>query len=72
MYQHRIPIKNTYSPADIPFGRAIVYARALLRNQHSELGNMMKLFTRYMLVIAMVGAMLSSIVGAAGAAETDG
>jgi beta-lactam-binding protein with PASTA domain len=33
---------------------------------------MMKLFTRYMLVIAMVGAMLSSIAGAAGAAETDG
>lgn len=32
----------------------------------------MKLFTRYMLVIAMVGAMLSSIAGAAGAAETDG
>jgi hypothetical protein len=29
----------------------------------------MKSFTRYMLVIAMVGAMLSSIVGAAGAAE---
>jgi beta-lactam-binding protein with PASTA domain len=32
----------------------------------------MKSFTRYMLVIARVGAMLSSIVGAAGAAETDG
>jgi beta-lactam-binding protein with PASTA domain len=32
----------------------------------------MKSLTRYMLVIAMVGAMLSSIVGAAGAAETDG
>jgi len=32
----------------------------------------MKSFTRYMLVIALVGAMLSSIVGAAGAAETDG
>ena len=32
----------------------------------------MKSFTRYMLVIAMVGAMLSSIVVAAGAAETDG
>jgi beta-lactam-binding protein with PASTA domain len=32
----------------------------------------MKSFTRLMLVIALVGAMLSSIVGAAGAAETDG
>ena len=32
----------------------------------------MKTLTRYALVIAMVGAMLSSIVGAAGAAETDG
>jgi beta-lactam-binding protein with PASTA domain len=33
---------------------------------------MMKTLTRYALVIAMVGAMLSSIVGAAGAADTDG